>query len=219
MDSAADKEHLAEGYRFLMRCVGVLAFSLPFVVPLGDYLIDGQGIRGSISAYYYGRTGGYFVGSLCAMALFFFSYNHRERPGFRSDKWMSKAATVAALGVALLPTASNGGAATGGAAVVATLHLASAAILFGLLAAFCLYQFTKTAAVTAEVTELRDKLMRVLRPHEREGTDGTGLKNIIYRVCGWIIVLCIALVAVSNAAGLGWLFWLEEVAVLAFGFS
>jgi hypothetical protein len=48
-------------------------------------------------------------------------------------------------------------------------------------------------------------------------------RNRVYTVCGWIIVAAIVLVIVSNIVDppSGWntLYWLETVAVVAFGVS
>jgi uncharacterized membrane protein YobD (UPF0266 family) len=48
-------------------------------------------------------------------------------------------------------------------------------------------------------------------------------RNQVYMVCGWIIVAAIVLVIVSNIVDppSGWntLYWLETVAVVAFGVS
>lgn len=213
---------LAGAYSYLQKVVGVIAVLFPVVVPAGDWLIDGHGLRGSLSAYYYGRTGGYFVGSLCAMAVFFLSYEYRPRPGREWDNRLANVACFAALGVALLPTASNGGSATGGAAVVSFLHLASAGLLFVLLAIFSLYQFTKTAGEDTGRMPLGERLGRLVRTAPgflARMTPRKRVRNRVHRACGWVIVACIVGILLSNAFHWGLLFWLEAVAVLAFGFS
>jgi hypothetical protein len=50
------------------------------------------------------------------------SYNYRPLPKFRVDNVLSNVACVAAVGVALLPTASRATTASGGEQLVAVLH-------------------------------------------------------------------------------------------------
>lgn len=225
-----DDDPLSGAYAFLQKVIGIIAVTLPIVIVGGDVLIDRLDDEplnspvplGSISIYYYERTGGYFVGSLFALAVFFLSYDIRPRPGRTADNLMSSFASVMAIGVALLPTASSGSMATGAALVVGTIHLVCAATLFALLAVFSLYQFTKTGGEVTEHTPWRDRLMRIFRTtpgHEAHMTPNKRRRNTVYRVCGWIIVACIVMVVISNIADLDLLFWCESIAVIAFGVS
>lgn len=224
------RDPLSEAYAFLRKVVGLIAVTLPFVIVGGDAIIDrlddapvdSKIPLGSISIYYYERTGGWFVGSLFALAIFFLSYEYTSRDGRSADNVVSSIASGLAVGVALLPTASSGESADGAAAVVATIHLVCAASLFALLAWFSLYQFTKTGGEVTRSTPSSDRVMRILRTtpeHLAKMTENKQRRNRIYRGCGWIIVACIALVVISNAADLDLLFWCESVAVIAFGIS
>jgi hypothetical protein len=226
----AEPDPLSGAYAFLQKVIGLIAVTLPLVIVLGDVVIDriddeplNSSIPlGSISVYYYERTGGYFVGSLFALAVFFLSYDIRPRAGRTADNLLSSFASAMAVGVALLPTSSAGSSAQGGAKVVGTIHLVCAATLFGLLAIFSLYQFTKTAGEVTSQTPWRERLMRIFRTapgHAAKMTSNKRQRNTVYRVCGWIIVVCIAMVGVSNLADLDLLFWCESVAVIAFGVS
>lgn len=224
----------AEAYSFLQLVIGGIAVALPPIVYLGDRIIDGQRLRGSISSYYYGRTGGWFVGSLCAMAVFFFSYEYRPRQGRHADKWLSNFAAIAAIGVALFPTASDCPAAKGGARAVSIVHLSCAAVLFGLLADFSLWQFTKTADEDSiprgagwkgRWRLIRESWMRIFRDPKslRNPTAAVGrqkkLQRTIHRICGWTIVGALIAIVVNNSVDLGLLFWGEALAVEAFGVS
>jgi hypothetical protein len=90
---------------------------------------------------------------------------------------------------------------------VGVLHLVFATIFFVVLAVFSLVLFTKT----------------------RPGAMPTGRKrtrNAVYRVCGVVILLCLVLAAVTGLVlapevkdALRPLFWLEAIAVFAFGVS
>ena len=199
----AGESQLAAAYTYLQRVVGILAVALPFVLAFGHMIFDGVGLKGSISAYYYTRMGGVFVGILCALAVFFLSYNYRPLPKFGVDNVLSNVACAAAVGVALFPTASRATTASGGEQLVAVLHLVCACALFVLLAVFSLYLFTQTG--------------------EGGMTPEKARRNKVHQACGVLIVASIALVMVSNIVDppSSWhaLFWLESVGVVAFGIS
>ncbi len=195
---------LADAYAYLQKAVGLIAVTLPFVVAIGHELSGGHGLRGSISSYYYTHMGNYFVGSLFALGVFFLSYNYRPLPKYQLDNYLSNVAGVMAVGVALFPTASDAARASGGAQVVAVLHLVFACTLFVLLAVFSLFLFTKTD----------DR--QNMTPEKRR-------RNLLYRICGVTIAIALVLVVVTEGfkPPNSWhaLFWLESVAVIAFGVS
>ena len=141
--SLASQSALAGAYSYLQQAVGLIAVTLPFVVAIGNELAGGK-MQGSISAYYYTHLGNYFVGSLFALGVFFLSYNHRPLPKYQLDNYLSNVASAMAIGVALFPTASDVGEASGGAKVVSVMHLVFACTLFILLAVFSLVLFTRT---------------------------------------------------------------------------
>jgi len=60
-------------YLALRKAVGIIGFSLPFVLAIGRMLQQGFGIEGSISCYYYTGRRNVFVGSLCAIGVFLLS--------------------------------------------------------------------------------------------------------------------------------------------------
>jgi hypothetical protein len=195
---------LADAYAYLQKAVGLIALTLPFVVAIGHALSGGHGLKGSISSYYYTHMGNYFVGSLFALGVFFLSYNYRPLPRYQLDNYLSNVAGVMAVGVALFPTASDAASASGGAQVVAVLHLVFACTLFVLLAVFSLVLFTKT-------------------DDPQNMTPAKRRRNLVYRTCGVIIAVALVLVVVAEGVQPpgSWhsLFWLESVAVIAFGAS
>jgi hypothetical protein len=201
-DAAGDSA-LAVAYTFLQRLVGGIAVALPFVVAIGDVALGGDEVRGSISSYYYANTGNVFVGALCALGVFFLSYQHQPLPGYELDNRLGYAASAAVIGVALLPTAEHEAEAWTGEWLVSTTHLICACTLFLLLAYFSLKLFTKSDAPDI--------------------SDSKRNRNTVYRICGWTIVASIVLVAVSNIVEPpdSWnsLFWLESLGVVAFGTS
>ncbi|MEJ8279277.1 DUF998 domain-containing protein [Pseudonocardia spirodelae] len=194
MSSRADGAVLS--YIGLRRSVGVIGILLPFVLVAGDLLLGGDGLRDSISRYYYSPVRDVFVGALCAVGVFLFCYRY-ERP----DDRLANVTGTAAIAVALLPTRPDGPATTA-QVVVGYLHLLSAGVFFAGLAWFCLVLFTRGGS----------------------GTRGKRARNVVYRVCGATIVACLVLAALDAAAvpdavaeRFHTLFWLEAVAILAFG--
>ena len=115
----------------------------------------------------------------------------------RRDNIAGNFACVFALGVALFPDNGPG--------MDPVIHYLSAAALFLVLAYFSLALFTKTGG-----NPTPKKLVR----------------NRVYRVCGIVMLACIALMGLYNLvgkpavlAGLKPVFWLETFALWAFGFS
>ena len=106
---------------------------------------------------------------------------------------------VAALAVALSPTACDGCEKT----AAAFIHYGAASVMFAILAYFCLGPFRRHTA----------------------GKGGKrGLRARIYGLCGWTIILCMvtevtATVAWTYGVGIpaGITFWTESIALGAFG--
>lgn len=206
-------QSLVISYLTLRKAVGILGMALPIALFIGFFIFDaGCDFPPSISHFYYTDLGNVFVGTLCAVSLFLFSYNGHDK----GDKIAAKVAAVFALLVAVFPT--NFGDYTFPNCIRLSkledpvsniIHYVSAALLFSTFAFFCLCQFTKT--------NKRGPLA---------GAKKT--RNRIYKFCGWVIVVCIA-----GIISIYWLptdfykkirfirptFTLETIALLAFGFS
>ncbi len=192
----------ALSYVGLRRAIGIIALALPPTLVVGQLLLDGKPWPNSISAYYYTSMRNVFVGAMCALGVFLLSYRYR-----REDNRLSTVAAVCALGIALFPTAQEGTTTTGEDWVRA-VHFGCAAVFFLVLAGFSLLVFTRTDGPL---------------------TSRKLLRNRVYRLCGVIIVVSLA-AAGGNAL---WersfdgyplrddnaLFWLESIAVWAFGLS
>jgi hypothetical protein len=193
---------LVLSYLALRKAVGIIGFALPFVLAFGKILLQGHGIQSSISGYYYTDMRNVFVGSLCAIGVFLMSCRGYDR----RDEIAGIFACVFAIGVALFPTTRDMGA-TSRDKLIGTLHLSFAALLFLTLAYFSLALFTKTAP---DKTPTRRKLQR----------------NTVYRVCGYTILGSIFLMVIvalptvkTLLERLSPVFWLESLAVVAFGVS
>ncbi len=187
-------------YLELRTAVGIVGIALPFVLALGMVVQGFHGLESSLSSYYYTDLRNVFVGSLCIIAAFLAScrgYDLRDEIG----GWL---AGGCALGVALFPTTPDGGATTE-EKIIGIIHYTFAGILFLTLACFCFFLFTQT---NPNLRPTSQKLKR----------------NIVYVVCGWIMIACIALMILFNVPAISNLvqcssrtFWLESTAIVAFG--
>jgi hypothetical protein len=190
-----DEKSLLVSYLTLRRIVGCLGIALPIVLLVTGLVQDGR-IQASISAYYdLERPRDVLVGALFAIAFFLLTYRGYER----EDDIAGALCFVFALGVALFRHDGPG--------VVAAVHFTSAAGLFLVLAYYSFFLFTKTSG---DVTPEKVK------------------RNQVYRWCGAVIVACIVVIGVHGAYARSqeldaksWpaLFWLESLALWAFGVS
>ncbi|WP_326565500.1 DUF998 domain-containing protein [Amycolatopsis rhabdoformis] len=190
---------LVRSFLFLRRAIGVLGLALPFVVIIGKELLQGGGLQGSLSGYYYSDLRNVFVGTLCAIGVFLVSY----RGYGRIDDIAGNIAAVAAVCVGLFPTSPVSATATERA--VGVVHEVSAAVFFLTLAFFCLFLFTKS--------------------DDPAPTSRKAARNVVYRVCGGVILAALALIVLvgvffdAATASLHPTVWLESLAVIAFGVS
>ena len=198
---------LVTAYLMLRMAIGVLGTALPFIVSIGAWILWQTGIQESISRYYYTGTRDVFVGTLFAIGVFLVSYKgYNEKKGDH-DNIAGNFAGAFAVGVALFPTTPPAGASSHDK-VIGAVHLVFASLLFLTLAYYSLCLFTKKDANASP-----RKLQR----------------NRIYRICGYTIVACIALVVVirvllpnelrDSLQACHSIFWLESIAVVAFGSS
>jgi hypothetical protein len=186
-------------YFALRRAVGTIAFALPFVVAIPP-LLFGHTLETSISMYYYTGTRNFFVGSLCAVAMFMLGcrgYDIR-------DEIAGLLSALFSLGVAFFPTAPEG--ATVAQKQIGVTHYSFAAALFLTLAYFCLVLFKMSA---------KDKIKT---PEKQR-------RNQVYTICGIAILSSIGLLVILNFVfqrtylfgKIGTTFVFETISLLAFG--
>lgn len=195
------------------RAIGCLGYFLPLAL-IAYGLSLGDGILTSISAYYYTPMREVFVGTLCAIAVFLWSYEGYRPAGGEvvTDKNTARVAAIGALAVALapLPPADPAGVKCTlsqcliGFGPAGWVHGLGALLFFGAFAVFSLHLFVK-------------------------GSDNSMEKRAskrIYRICGWLILICMALMVVAilpplrdRLIGLRPVFWLETIANFAFATS
>lgn len=89
---------------FLMRTfVGILGFALPFILFIGEAVLDDAKwtARGSLSAYYHSGMRDFFVSILAVVGILLVTYKINEK---NRDNFLSLFAGAAAIGVAIFPT-------------------------------------------------------------------------------------------------------------------
>ena len=192
-DTRSDGDVLVS-YLTLRRVVGTLGVALPIVIALWGFAICRCiGFQPSISDYYALRTRDAFVGILFTIGWFLFTYRGYDR----RDDIAGNLACVFALGVALFPNR--------GTPIESGIHFGSALLLFLVLGYFSLALFTKSGG-----NPTPQKLIR----------------NRVYRTCGWVMIACIASIgfcywklSTATLLSIKPVFWLESLALWAFGFS
>ncbi len=192
---------LVTSYMTLRKFIGILGLALPLALLVGGQVIFHAGLRPSLSDYYHTGMRDVFVGTLCAIGVFLVSYRGNEK----KDDIAGNVACLFAVGLSLFPCAPE--TPTPGEKTIGHLHFAFAAAFFLTLVYFSLFLFTLT---DKRVQPTRRKLMR----------------NRVYRVCGWLMLACVAGIAVFKlAASDEWVrdhrvvFWFETAAITAFGVS
>jgi hypothetical protein len=194
---------LVISYLTLRKAIGYLGIALPVVVAVGAKLLYGLGMQSSVSGYYHTPMRDVFVGILCSLSVFLSAYKGYEK----ADARAGKLACLFGIGVALFPTLPDHP--THHDKVIGTIHVICAALFFLTLAYFSLKLFRKTDPNKPPTPQ---KLNR----------------NKVYRVCGYTMLgalVCILLVGLlpdGLAAAVKRIkptFWLEAIAIEAFGFS
>jgi hypothetical protein len=200
-DLPGQDQRLLISYHALRKAVGVIGIALPFVLAIGDVVLTSTGLEGSVSGYYYTPMRDVFVGSLCAIAVFLWTYQGYDW----RDAIAGNIASVSAVGVALFPTTPEV-APTLLDQVIGGVHLVAAAVFFLTLAYFCLALF--------KLTDKRHPTQRKLQ------------RNRVYTICGYTILACLVLIVVvwflptsAFIKQLAPIFWLEALAIVAFGVS
>jgi hypothetical protein len=202
MDPTPRIQHsLVLSYLGLRKSIGIIGMTLPLVLVFGRMILESPGILDSISAYYYSVMRDIFVGSLCAIAVFLFSYRYEIQ-----DDIAGNLAGAFAIGVAIFPTAPNVGA-TAQQVMIGWFHLLFAAGFFSTLAFFAIVLFRKT-----------DPNKKPTRQKQQ--------RNIVYLCCGIaIVVFLVLIIAVHLLPSNPWLqplhpiFWFETLAIMAFGIA
>lgn len=196
-------------FQTIRRTVGWLGISLPIVL-FGDHIIGScNELQPSISHFYYTNMREIFVGTLCAVSLFLFTYKGHSK----LDSYTANLAGLFSLGVALFPThfiinfpCQQNVTPFIDISFHATIHFTCAALFFLTLAYMSIALFTKSNLPEQDRTRQKRK------------------RNVVYKVCGWIMVGCIAWIGIYSFFIQGktetqTVFWFETIALISFGTS
>lgn len=207
-----EKSTYVISYLTLRKLIGILGMSLPIILVLGSILIaDCEGIHSSVSDYYHTVMRNVFVGVLCSVGLFLFSYRGYEK----KDNIAGDLGCLFALGIAFFPTAvdctltcnipllnTN--------PIIGKIHLISATLFFLVLVYFSLFLFVKGNTTNKQKRK----------------------RNIVFKICGYTMLTCILIIGIyfiiykptadnCTVAPYNYniVFWFETIALLAFGIS
>jgi hypothetical protein len=195
MDQAPQYTRHTYSYIALRKTVGWIGILLPFAVWFGQVVIFSGEPQNSISHYYYTPMRNFFVGALCAVALFLFFY-----AGYgKWDDWACNFAAAFALGIAWLPTTEYG------IDTVGILHFVCATVFFLILSVISIFLFTKS-----------DRNENIDAPKKN--------RNRIYRGCGYVMIACLLAIVIyvwffQDKKVTALIYWAEAVALVAFGVS
>ncbi|MGE0567002.1 MAG: DUF998 domain-containing protein [Bacteroidia bacterium] len=207
---------LVLSYLTVRKIIGILGLLFPLILVLGSFILGHCcQIQISISNYYHTNMRDVFVGYVCTLSIFMLSYKGYDL----TDRIVSALTGIFGLIVALMPTNIKIDPITGLIPQcniwcdverhnwIGIVHLIAAGLFILGMAYFTLFLFTK-----GEINPTPQKLIR----------------NKIYRISGYIMLACIAIMilffALPDAFSTPLLkykpvYWLETIAFLAFGFS
>jgi hypothetical protein len=201
MATTQEPEKLLLSYLTLRIWIGILGILLPISVISYVYLFGGCGeLAPSISSYYHSGMRNVFVGILCAMGVFMLTYS-----GFDwRDRLASSLAGIFAIGIAFFPAVTRPCCIPDdGSSNFPTIHSICGAGLFITFALMSLFLFTMST--------------------EDEMTSKKKKRNVIYRVCGIVMLVCMGLMLIGNIINAELFphsfFSFEATSLIAFGIS
>ncbi|MEO6305352.1 MAG: DUF998 domain-containing protein [Bacteroidia bacterium] len=173
---------LVISYLTLRKAVGFLGILLPIVLIVGSFLFGAcTSVQDSISDYHNTNMRDVFVGILCAISLFLFAYNGYDL----EDRIAAMSAGLLGFIVAII----HDGLDEQNSCTIYPLqnipswfplvHLIAAGLFFLILAYFSIFLFTKSDVLPQNQTTTKK------------------LRNKIYRICGYVIVICVILLLVK----------------------
>ena len=180
-------------YFTLRILIGAAGISLPILLVLGKLIAENSFRLEYSISDYYDNS---TAGDILVGVLFSLAFFLVSYKGYAPiDSIAANLGCAFALGVALFPTTSKN-------TFVHYAHFVFAFLLFSIFIFFSLYLFRKSV------------------PHPTKQKKN---RNKVYLICGILMILCIAGIAVSMifevAPNLHLVFWLESIALVSFGFS
>jgi hypothetical protein len=208
--SDVNNQDMVISYLSTRKAVGYLGVFFPPGLALGAWLIGHcPCVRDSVSSYYYTDMVTYFAGTLCAVALFLFTYKGYDF----MDQVISNAGAIFALCIAFFPADETSFCSVCNVIArhphpfINTVHNLSAGLFFLTMAYMTLFLFTKTD------------------PHQ-PSTKQKEKRNKVYKTCGYVMLISMLLIPCLKIKGIPAVFaeysaqfWLEAIVLMAFGFS
>ena len=195
MMSVSTPKHAEINERTMKLIVGLIAIVIASATSMVSTL--GEPLTSISESYFAGDwSRNIFVGFLFAISAFLLSYNGQTAV----HKVLSRVAAVAGVGVAMFPCKCRGDL-----EIIPYVHYVSAAVMFVILAYFC---------------------MEFYRHAKGKGHPQAHVRALIYLACFWAMVVSMVLLLVNGiwGADLGWnvsaprlVFYGEATALLAFG--
>lgn len=174
-------------YKHLRVVIGILAISITWICILGSLFFGKEEIQTSISAYYYTNMRDFLEAVLMGVSAFLLCYM-----GYSLlDRMISMIAGLFGICIALFPCYKDKIIPIGifqiQSNISDTIHLITASIFFGLLAFMSIFLFTKTNKILYDWNRKNNIFSDERTPQKK-------IRNIIYIVCGIMIIVSGALI-------------------------
>ena len=170
---------------FSSELIRLLVGAITFALPVVVWIASSFSPLSSISASYHTGARDIFVGLLFVLGAFLFAYKGHSG----KEYWMANLGSLAAVVAAVCPTTCDGCQTN----TRSILHLGAGAALFLVTAYFCLWPFRQAART---------------KPSKEAGR-----RARFYIVCGSAIIVCLVVLGIAQATGLGkawaFTFWAE----------
>lgn len=210
-----DDDGIRVAYNALRIVVGLIGLSIAPIVVFVEELIGDGADRCSVSAYYHGAGGAWFTGALVTIGVFFIAYEFKPRPNYEVDNILSMIGGFSAVIVGLVPVDDTVCNQPQKDSIAGMLHTTAATIMFVILTIFCLLLFTKSRD---EVTSTG--FARLFRSEwKADARTPRKRRNVVYRVCGWVMVVALVVAVLSDSETDRIFFWAEVVATTAFSIA
>ncbi|HEY9595654.1 MAG TPA: DUF998 domain-containing protein [Spirochaetia bacterium] len=198
----------AASYRNLKLFIGILGMALPLILVVGGLLYPAHTIQHSVSHYYHTDLRDVLVGTLASASILFMTY-----AGYGIiDDILTWAVGIAGIGVIVFPCPTFPEMPQAPVGIFRLPQQLSGPIHFGCAGAF----FLLLAINSIFLFTLSDK---------RSVGDAKRNRNIVYIVCGAVILACLAALLVLSLAAKDFFgnssvaLVFEAVMLLAFGFA
>lgn len=201
-------ETLAISYLTIRIVIGILGIAFPFILVIYSMVFGNcKVIQVSISSYYHTEARDIFVGVLCVFSVFLYAYKGYDQ----TDNIAANLASLFALGIAFFPSSVKSYLTECIPEVIdkkltGTLHLIFAFFFFLILAYITFFLFTKGSEGPTKQKIKRNRWYRI--------AGATMLTSVIL-----IILYIYVLQNRLNIQEYTPVFWLESIALWAFGIS